>query len=341
MQRLLVIVAMILLVLASLGIGAMTAHWPFWRRAWAWHVAPDGWPATLSAPHAVVRGGGGVPLRFDAAAADLAAAAGRARTRLLLRVQDGRADAWFAPGADEHEPIDGRGLTAALLPPLFAALAARHPGLLDAPVGARLEAWRQDARGALTARELLVHAADGRSWRESFTPLNPFSPAAQLASGPDYHRAALAVFNADPAARAGNAPAARQLLAAIAAAAEGSDFAAVLEGSLWSRVAAGDARLWLDRPRGQAAAHCCLVATAADWLRLGLHLAGSEAAADAGAAGRVFITSGRALVVSPRQASALLWVGEGAPPSGLETLLPVPAAESGLALRTGAIRPVQ
>lgn len=341
MQRLLVSLAMIALVVASLGVGALTAHWPFWRRAWAWQIAPDGWPARLTGPVVVIQGGGGVPLRFEAAGTDLQAAASSARTRLLLRVQGGRADAWFASGMDEHEPVDGRSLAAALLPPLFNALQAEYPGLLDAPVGATIEAWRQDARGALTVRDLLGHAGDGGSWREAITPLNPFSPAAQLASGPDFHRAALALFDPSTAAGRTSAPAAMQLLASIAAAAEGSDFATVLERRLWSGFAAGEATLWLDRPRGQAAAHCCLVAAAGDWLRLGLHLAGSEAATAAAGGLLSFAAEGRALLVLPGQAAALLWVGAGEPPSGLEGLLRRTVAQTSLALSTGGVAPVQ
>src|SRR5688572_17795561 len=102
MQRVVVILAVILLVLASLGVGALTANWPFWRRAWAWHAAGGNWPPDLSGPHVVVRGGGGAPLRFATASPDLAAAAGSARTQLLLRARAGEAEAWFAPGSGEH-----------------------------------------------------------------------------------------------------------------------------------------------------------------------------------------------------------------------------------------------
>ncbi len=50
-------------------------------------------------------------------------------------------------------------------------------------------------------------------------------------------------------------------------------YAKLLEQRLWSQLAAADAVAMLDHPRGDIAAHCCLRAAAADWLRLGLLLA--------------------------------------------------------------------
>jgi hypothetical protein len=318
MQRVLVILAVFLLVTVSLGVGALTADWPFWRRAWAWHVDEAGWPSPLSGPHAALSGGGGASLRFESASGALASAAGRARTQLLLRMLDGQADGWFAaPQFAAQTIVDGRGLTAVALVALFDALAVKHPGLLDRPIGAFIEELRIDQRGALTPRELIAQLGQGLGAPPALTPLNPFSAAARLASGPDFREAALAAF--DPVASArGTAPAAAaQLLASVASSLEGDSFAAALEQTLWSATAAGDATLPLDRRRGEAAAHCCLRATAADWLRLGLAVAAAGGTHDAV---RTFTTAGRVLLVgSPGQ--AVLWVGEGEPPSGLETLL--------------------
>jgi hypothetical protein len=321
MQRVLVILAVIVLVTVSLGVGALTADWPFWRRAWSWHAADGGWPSSLAAPHVAVAGGGGAPLRFEAAAAGLAMAAGTSRTHLLLRARDGRADAWFAtPDLAAHTMVDGRGLTAVVLVALFEALASKHPGLLDRPIRAFLEELRMDQRGALTPRQLLAQVHRGLEAPPARTPLNPFSAAARLASGPDFREAALAVFDPVAAAR-GTAPAAAaQLLASVAGVVAGGSFVAVLERELWTSAASADARLLLDRRRGEAAAHCCLQAAAGDWLQLGLALAASGTPADAV---RIFTTSGRVLMVGA-PGEAMFWVGEGAPPSGLEMLLAAP-----------------
>jgi hypothetical protein len=317
MQRVVVILAVILLVVASLGVGALAAHWPFWRRAWQWQAAVGDWPSQLSGPHVVVRGGGGAPLDFTAASPDLAAIAGKARTQLLLRIRGDVADAWYASGFTELTPVDGRGLTPLVLEPLFAQMQTRHAGLLDQPIGAWLEAWRQDQRGGLTPRDLFAQLDHQALTRAAFAPLNPFESAAQLASGPDFHRAALAAYGVPALPAPATRPmAAAQLLASVAAAAQGSTFVQALETQLWSGLATGDATLLLDRRRGNAAAHCCLHARAADWLRLGLRL-GAAGSGDL----RVVRTDGRALLVAPGS-GAVLWVGVGEAPSGLEMLLP-------------------
>jgi len=328
MQRVLVIVVVFLLVTASLGVGALAAHWPFWRRAWAWHTAEGGWPQELPGPQAIVRGGGGSPLDFEAAGEDLAMVALKTDTQLLLRVRDGRADAWLAPGFEATTPIDGRGLAVALIEALFMRLEAAQSGLLDRPVGAWLAPWRQDARGAMSVRELLGQVAGGIDSPPAPAPLNPFSPRARLASGPGYGRAALLVHS--PTDRDDRRAAAAQLLAMVAASMEGTRFTTVLEEWLWSEASAGDAWLTLDRRNGDAAAHCCIRAAAADWLRIGLALAGA-----AGNEVRVVRTRGRLLAFGA--GGSLLWVGTGPAPSGLEMLLRANGVPGGGAALAAAV----
>lgn len=321
MQRGVVIVAVILLVTASLAVGALTAHWPFWRRAWAWHEAGSLWPEQLAGPRALLRGGA-TPRAVVPATQELAAVASTARTQVLLRHRGGVTEGWTAPGASAATPVDGRGLSVLVLPLLFDALEKRRPGLLDQPVGAWLEAWKQDHRGAITPRELLARIAGGLGARPRFVALNPFASSAQLASGPDFAQAALAVYRpAAPAVPEMLPAAAAQVLATVAAAVEGADLASLLESQLWSRHAADDATLLLDHRRGAPAAHCCIEASAADWLRLGLQLA-----TVGGANGwpRTWASTGRVLVISPDGTAAAFWAGEGSPPSGLEILLAAP-----------------
>lgn len=321
MQRGVVIVAVVLLVTASLAVGALTAHWPFWRRAWAWHEAAGQWPGELAGPRALVRGGA-APWELAPATAEVAAAAATAQTQLLLRHRAGVTEAWVRPGASAEEPVDGRGLSVLVLPLVFDALERRRPGIIDQPVGAWLDAWKQDQRGAITPRELLARIAGGIGERPRFPALNPFASTAQLASGPDFTQAALAVYKpAAPAVPEMLPVAAAQLLATVVSVAEGAGFAAVLERELWAATAAHDATLLLDHRRGAAAVHCCFAARAPDWLRLGLTLgAGPQDSAWP----RTWASSGRLLLVSPDGTSALFWVGEGGAPSGLETLLAPP-----------------
>jgi hypothetical protein len=357
MQRLLVILTVILLVAASLGVGTLAANWPFWRRAWQWHEAAGGpnrdWPVALPGPRQRLQGGSGArPLQFEPDPA-LAAVAATGRTELLLRATgEGQAGGWFAPGFTADTPVDGRGLATVALVPLFAILAAQRPGLLDAPIGAWIEEWREDRRGPITPRQLFWQLSGLPAGR--FHPLNPFSSSAQLASGPDFTRAVLrwgVVW--PPGSHFEESPANAQLLALVASRLAGEDYADLLQRRIWSRIAAADAWLMLDHRRGAAAAHCCLRASAADWLRLALLLAtdgaqrdgalwspgflaemtrASPVHADYGLGFRLLRASdseivlaidspGRQLLIAPATQSALLWTGAGEPPAGLAELL--------------------
>lgn len=352
MQRVVLILAVIALVVASLAAGALAAHWPFWQRAWGWHAAPEGWPATIKGATHLLRGADralALDVRADTGIAGVAATAG---TRALLHAhRDGRVDAWFAPGFDARSAVDGRGLTALLLAPLFAQLSAAHPGLLDTPVAAWLPEWKEDRRGVITPRQLFWQLS-GLPAR-AFNPLNPFSSRAQLASGPDFPRAVMR-WQPDypPATHFEESPVNAQLLAMVAARMEGEPLRGILQKRLWSQVAADDAVAMLDHRGGEMAAHCCLRASLGDWLRLSLLLAtdgqtGESALWPAGfiselvtaspvhagyglgfqlqqgPAGPLLVaaSAGRQLWIAPQTGAALLWVGEGAPPPGLSQLL--------------------
>lgn len=349
----LVTVAVIALVLSSLAVGALAAHWPFWHRAWQWQSAAGQWPAQLSGPTQVL-GPSATPLPLRVVAdSRLAPRAGDPPTQLLL-VGDasGWAAYWSAPSADVHAPIDGRGLSSALLAPLFGAL--QHTmarAVLDEPVRMLLDEWRDDARGEITARQLLWEMSGLSAGR--FVPLNPFSARAQLASGPDFNRAALHIPLAwPPGSHFEPSPANAQLLSLLAGRLDGGGYAHALQRHLWGRIAARDGRGLLDHRRGNLAAHCCFQAAPLDWLRLGLLLAadgmigterllpegfvaqmarsspvhpayglGFQLAGSQGAPVLRMTTAGRRLDVSPRTGRAVLWVGKGVPPGWLEELL--------------------
>jgi len=350
MQRLLITMTVVVLVVAALAAGALAAHWPFWHRAWQWHAASTGWPEALPGP-TLPLSAGDTYLRLRVFTDPSLAARADAGTQLLMAGDgDGDVAAWFAPGFSELSVIDGRGLAAGLAAPLMATLG--DASLLDAPLRNRLAGWQQDARGAITPRQLL--------WQLSglggggFSPLNPWSRRAQLASGPDFMRAALRTrLEFPPGTHFEEAPANAQLLSLLMEQVTGTGYAAVLEQRLWSRFAAHEAVATLDHRRGNMAAHCCIRAAAGDWLRLGLMLANdgqsgslrllpegavAEMArsspvhpgyglgyrlADSGAGAQILVleTEGRRLVIAPHSGRAVLWVGTGAPPPWLYALL--------------------
>ncbi len=293
-----------------------------------------------------------LPLQFNADPVPVAAATAASTRMLLVADADGHGSAFLAPGYTTTSVVDGRGLAAGLLAPLYGLLVQRQAGLLDAAIGTHVTRWRDDPRGAITPRQLLwqLSGFPAGEW----LPLNPASYRAQLISGPDFDRAARHWQQTWPAGShletsSGNA----QVLAMVAARVSDMPYVSVLEQQLWSQLAAGDAVAMLDHPRGSMAAHCCMRATAADWLRLGLLLAdggsvGSRQLLPAGfldqlladspvhpgyglgfritehpVAGRVLEleTAGRVLLVAPALRRALLWIGRGNPPAERYRLL--------------------
>jgi CubicO group peptidase (beta-lactamase class C family) len=350
MQRMLVTVAVIALVLASLGAGALAAHWPFWHRAWQWQVASGQWPE-LPGPRQVLQPSAD-PLTLRVVAdARLAARAGEATQLVLV----GDAAGWAAhagTSTDLQAPVDGRGLSTALLAPLFGALQQQSGRpILDEPVRVTLDEWRADPRGEITPRQLLWEMSGLAA--EVFRPLNPLSSRAQLHSGPDFNRAALDTPLAwPPGSHFEPSPANAQLLSLVAGRVAGDGYASALQQHLWSRLSGHAAVGLLDHTRGNLSAHCCLHAAPLDWLRLGLLLAadgvvdgkrllpegyvmqmtiasavhpayglGFQLAGSPGSPLLVSVTDGRRLSVAPGTGRAVLWMGEGVPPPWLDELL--------------------
>jgi len=350
----LVIVAVTILVTVSLGVGSLAAHWPFWQRAWQWHVSPTGWPESIEGIEQVLHGGDTALVLKVQSHADLAAVANASPTQALLRAHsDGSVDAWFAPGTALQSLVDWRGLSSVVLAPLYAQLLGEHPDLLDTPAGAWLSVWNGDRRGLITPRQLFWQLSGMPEGK--FNPLNPFNARAQLAAGPDFGRAALRWQPVwPPGSHFEESPVNAQLLALLAARVDGVPFISVLQNRLWSRIAAGDAYAMLDHRRGDMAAHCCMRAGIGDWLRLGLVLAADGRSGGAqvwppgflaqlvaaspvhegyglgfqlleprpGQQLLVATSAGRQLLISPRTGAVLLWVGAGTPSPELARLLP-------------------
>jgi CubicO group peptidase (beta-lactamase class C family) len=147
--------------------------------------------------------------------------------------------------------------------PLLAALAAgvavshRMIGWPDEPLAAFIAEWSQDARGAITVRNLMQY--------ESGLAL-ALSPA----SSGDLKAALLGERLVGPAGTArAEKPADPLLLALVIERASRQRYASYLSRALWRRLGAGDAWLWLDGVGGTAHAECCMIARQGDWIRLG------------------------------------------------------------------------
>jgi Beta-lactamase len=354
MQRILVMLVVAVLVVVGLSLGALGANWPFWQRAWYWQQSIHAWPQNLPGPTATMRGATSLPAlsyQFDDSLAKLAD--GTSTQLLLVGHATSGVRAYYANGVDSQTRIDGRALATGLMGPLFGALGyANVEAVLDEPVAAHVRSWREKRRGQITPRQLLWQLSGLKA--EVFRPFNVASPRAQIASGPDFHRAVTHWELAyPPGSHFAESPVNAQTLALVAARREGKDFAVVLQDALWSKFAVGDATGMLDHRRGNMAAHCCVTARAEDWLRLGLLLANDGMVQAERVLPRGFVaemarsspvhpgyglgywveelvpgqlllsirSDGRVLMAAPGTGLALLWVGEGAAPAGLVDLM--------------------
>ncbi len=277
MRRLLVIICLVGLVLASLGVGILAADWPFWQRAWSWHVAGGGEPAHMPGVWRALGRGEGEPLGpLPSGAAEQAAllrlAQAHATQALLVSRGDTPLAEHYGRGRDADSPLQGGSLTELLVLALYGQQRLSGPDLLDQPVGRVLSEWRGEPRGEITPRQLFwqLSGLQALPW----SPFNPFSDRARLAFGPNFDRAALGFPSAYPPGSHFEAtPANAQVLGAVIARARGERLVELAERELWVPLGAGQATVALDRLAGDMAAHCCLVARARDWLRLARLLA--------------------------------------------------------------------
>ena len=277
MRHLLVIFVLVGLVLGSLVVAVIASDWPFWQRAWHWQqsagAVPDRIPGSW---RAIGRGAGATwPVATPDAAGQvmLSPLAALVGTRAVLVERDGQLRLeHYAPGTTAGTLLQGDALTAMLLAPLYGVARKAGIELLDVPLRRLIPDWGQDARGDITPRQLFWQASGLEA--PPLHPLNPFSPRARLASGPNFERAALA-FRAvyPPGSHFETSPANAQLLAVVLTNVRGTALTQLLETGLWEPLGAGQAQVALDRLGGDMAAHCCFAARGRDWLRLARLLA--------------------------------------------------------------------
>ncbi len=355
-----------LLVVVSLGLGAFASHWPFWNRAWQWQFAHGEAPSMLPGPRANLSGGGAAvpPLHWQSNAQWQALAQRTQATVLLWADGNGKALAHYAENVKAESQLDGRGLSAALVPLLHGVLLqqGRAPQL-DLPLRRVFPEWENDRRGDISFRHLYWQLSGLNGG--SFWPLNPFSRQAQLLSGPNFERAARRTRQRYPAGSHYEPTAANLQLAAVALAAHTQEpLLGLLEQQVWKKIARADAAVMLDHLRGDPAAHCCLRALPEDWLRIGLWVAQrgrlnhdsliaesfvqevakdspvhpglglvfSRVASEGSTPALMVEDRGRLLVADLASGTALLWVGEGSlNPSARQELIQTLTAGPGLA----------
>ena len=263
---------------------ALVVDWRFWYR---WNTLPEDpgeWPASYYQPVVEVAGSPreffpaaeGAQLTIDADT--LEAAANWAENHngvALLVLHHGVIQLeryWQDIGPDSL--FTGRAMTRSLLPPLV-AIAMQEGAIesLDDPVGRYLDDWRDDARGAITVRQLLRNLSGLENPPLAGDP-DPFSKNARISLGSDFRAAALD-FDLEnvPGEFFAFSNANAQLVGAVLESATGEAYEDYLNSRLWAPLGAGPAQLYMDRPGGMPAVYCCYRATPRDWLRYGAALA--------------------------------------------------------------------
>lgn len=270
-----------LLLLALLLLGAGTAL--LWRDpvllSWLWGHG-DG--LARYEPTDLVVGGGGLPLAIadplqrTIEASALQAAADYAEltdSHALLVFQDGALQFekyWNGHGPDTK--LDSSSMHATLSA-MLVGWAIKNGAIrsVDEPIARFLPDWVGDARHQIRIRDLL-QMTGGLARPEALG--DPGNLARQIAYAAALDEAALMTPPAHrPATRFAYNDAETQLLGLVLEKATGKRYAQLLSEALWHPLGASDARLWLDRPGGVPRAHCCLAATARDWVRVGWMLA--------------------------------------------------------------------
>jgi CubicO group peptidase (beta-lactamase class C family) len=287
MRRVLTILTAIVLSLASLAVGLLTADLPFWRRALQLPLAQD----EIYLPVATLGGDAASepwhPATDAPASEALELAARRARDAgsralLVMRGDDLVLSRYF--GVDDGTTLMPAGVIARPVAAMAAglALAGGHIESADVPVSRYLAEWDDEPRGRITLRQLLEETSgleEGgdtarllrRSpWAEpGGLPRFATDKGVRMLLGNDFVRSALRFrLRHEPGGFHGASPANAQLAAVIVERATGAPYEKFLDERLWRPAGAGHAELSLDRRAGMPAAHCCWRATAPDMLRV-------------------------------------------------------------------------
>lgn len=308
MRRVLTFLTAGVLLLVSLGIGAVTADLPFWRRALQLPLPADGAylpVASIGAPRPQpAQEAAPVADAFDALVLEESVNRVRgAGSRALLVSHRGALSVERYFLADDANTS----LPAALIARPLAAMAVGialgegHIASLNTPVSRYLPEWDDEARGHITIRQLLEETSGletggdtrGLLYRSPWNdlaglPAFATSRGVRMLLGNDFESSALKFrLDHEPGGFYNVSPANTQLAAVIVERATGTPYENYVDEHVWRAVGAGSAQLQLDRRAGMPAAHCCWRATARDMLRV-LSLLGT----DGNHAGRAVLPAG-------------------------------------------------
>ena len=268
------------IILAVALVAAALVDWRFWYRWYTLPQDPGEWPASYYQPTVDVPGdpraffpsARPAELSIDNDALEAAARwAEQHNSAALLVLHRGVMQLeryWQGIGPDSL--FTGRAMTRSLIPPLIRiAMQDGDIQSLDDPVDQYLPEWRNDARGRITLRQLLLNQSGLENAMLVDDP-DPYNKNTQVALSSDFRAAALDFDIENPPGEffaLSNANA--QLLGAVLESATGEAYEDYLNSRLWAPLGAGPAVLYVDRPGGMPAVYCCFRATPRDWLRYG------------------------------------------------------------------------
>jgi CubicO group peptidase (beta-lactamase class C family) len=150
--------------------------------------------------------------------------------------------------------VDSRGLGRVLAAlATGAAIADKKIGWPDEPVGYLIPAWRKDKRGEITVRNLLQMSSGLGSSSSTYSTTRLLDMPLGAPPGTRWLDQ-----NADP-----------DLLGAVIHRATGRSYAEYVSESIWARIGAGDASLWLNGEDGDPHVDTGFLARQGDWLRVG------------------------------------------------------------------------
>ncbi len=139
---------------------------------------------------------------------------------------------------------------------------------INTPIGEYLSQWADDKRGQITIKSLLTMTS-GLTQEPMSRDAN--SQATRLLIGTDIEKVALEPAIEYPhGTRYSYSNIDSQLLLSTVNHALNGNFAKFTSKEVWSKFALHDARLWLDKENGIPHGFCCLIASAEDWMRLGI-----------------------------------------------------------------------
>jgi CubicO group peptidase (beta-lactamase class C family) len=291
MRRLLTFFTTAILVLMSLGIGLFTADLPFWRRAIDLPLtATESFVPTVGIgdPHpggadALEAGRNSIDPAALEAVAERARAAG-AEALLVMHRGELQLERYYTAGVHPSplalRPAD---FLARPLATIAIGIAQADGSIesLDTPVARWLTEWRDDARGAITLRQLLNETSGLETGADAAAVLGsrPFadlsrlprfatSRGVRLLLGNDFESTALGFeLEHEPGGFFNVSPVNVQLAAIVVERATGLDYEKFLADRLHRLAPFAGMEAQMDRRSGMPAAHCCLRATARDALR--------------------------------------------------------------------------